>query len=271
MFKLSHLLKRLLRRKKQTAADDVDSANVTQPVAATGFDFDTLPSRYQAYGILYNAGIPLCLWCEDALEHLGVPTMTFCLFLIIPDARTQQAAEHLISAGYQKRDLPFAMSEIYQFGNIYGPPQDVPDTPPEAESKDYVGLGPKDMVDSAHPPVVLLPAREWFFELPGTIAEMDGCYPTLPQLLTGLIYKWMSLQKQDHALLLHLAVLIEYIYDYLDDVKKPGFEETLPQDTRGFHFDRLNHVARGDWETIPYQQAYMAEMEGRADKPWNSI
>lgn len=251
------------------SADDSDSAEVA-PVPVPVLDTDALPSRYRAYGILYNAGIPLCIWCEDALEHLGVPTATFCLYLVVPDARMQQAADHLVRAGYQKRELPFALNEITQFSNIYGPPQETPDRPPNVESEDDFVLDPKDSIDSRDPPVILLPDQEWFCELSGTVAEMQDCYPTLAQLLTALIYKWMAVEEQDERLLLHIAIHIEYIYEYLDAVRQPGFEESLPQRIWGFHFDRLKGLDAGDWGTVPYQKSYMAKIDGRDDEPSTS-
>lgn len=253
------------------ASADADADAEAAPTPTPVLDTDALPSRYRAYGILYNSGIPLCVWGEDALEHLGVPTATFCLYLTVPEARVREAAGQLVRAGYQKRGLPFALAKITQFGNIYGPARKEPDPPSDVDREgDYV-VDPEDRIDSLSPPVVLLPAQGWFFELPGTVSEMQDCYPTLPQLLTSLICKWMALEEQDQRLLLHIAVHIEYIYDYLDDVKRPGFEGSIPQKVRGFHFDRLNRLDAGDWASVPYQKAYMARMAGSNDEPSETL
>lgn len=96
---------------------------------------------------------------------------------------------------------------------------------------------PKDRVDCLNPPVILFPAEAWFYELPSITAKMLDCYPVLSQLLTSLTLKWLTLGKDWENLYVHGAVLMEYIYEYLHDVKKPGFEKMLPGDIRGFHSD----------------------------------
>lgn len=85
------------------------------------------------------------------------------------------------------------------------------------------------------PPVVLLPADEWFFDLPNTMSEMTPWYPSLPEILTSIVSKFLTLEKQDP---LHefLAVLIDSIYQYSDAAWEPGFEDQLPQEIREFHF-----------------------------------
>ncbi|ROV96534.1 hypothetical protein VMCG_07779 [Cytospora schulzeri] len=67
-------------------------------------------------------------------------------------------------------------------------------------------------------------------------------------------------------LLLRISVYIEHIYDYLDAVKEPGFEESLPPKVRGFHFDRLNGLDAGEWPFIPFQKQYMAKLDGKEDE-----
>lgn len=48
----------------------------------------------------------------------------------------------------------------------------------------------------------------------------------LPHLLTASILKWLVLGGNEWRLSLHVSVMIEYVYDYVDD--KPGFEHLLP-------------------------------------------
>jgi hypothetical protein len=58
------------------------------------------PTRFAAYGVLYGAGIPACIWLEDALLQFGIPTVVFELFLLVPDV--DAAVRALISAGYRR-------------------------------------------------------------------------------------------------------------------------------------------------------------------------
>ncbi|KAG8158419.1 hypothetical protein KVR01_011541 [Diaporthe batatas] len=259
MFDSLHLLRQLCGQPKE----DSDNRNIEQQFVDTqmapAFNTNTLPSRYRAYGILCSAGIPSLIWCEDALEHLGVPTETFCLFLVVPDSLQAQASDHLMKAGYQKRDLPFALNQIPQFSNIYGPPAPSPSQLVNEEDRDNPFFDPEDNINRLYPPVILLPAMEWFVNLPETYSGMQECYPTLLQLFTSLVSKWMVLEEQDEGLRMVLAVLtsIEYIYDYLDVVKQPEFEEGLPKNLRLFHTERVNGLEPGELWLYSYQKRFL--------------
>lgn len=265
MFNSLHLLKKLCGQRKA----DTDSSNIEQdlddaqmaPVSNT----KTIPFRHRAYGILCSARIPSLIWCEDALEHLGVPTESFCLFLVVPDLLQTQASDHLMRAGYQKRQLPLAFCDIPEFSNIYGPPAKSPGQVVKAEDTVNPLVDPEDIIDPTNPPVILLPAKEWFVSLPETYSGIQDCYPTLPQLLTSLVSKWLVLGEQDDRLRLRLAVLIEYIYDYLDVVKQPEFGESLPQKIQMFHTERVNGLDPGELGAYSYQQELLKQMEGNAD------
>lgn len=257
------------------AVDTEPSEESTAPV----LDTSTLALRYRAYGILYCADIPVCVWFEDALEHLGVPTETFCLYLLVPAAQLQQAADHLVNDGqYSKRRLPFPLDRISHFENIYAPPVHESSAPPNSltfpDGEEYVP-DLDNQIDSFNPPVILLPAEAWFYQLPNTTAEMLDCYPTLPQLLTSLILKWLTLEDDQEDLSLHVSVMIFYAYEYLEDVKKPGFENLLPEKIRRFHSDVINgrdpgELQMGIWTCQKYYRDEMKESlrrEAKQDTP----
>lgn len=274
-----YYLKRLCGRQKPADMDGVNDTDPSEESTAPVLDTSTLALRYRAYGILYCAGIPLCVWFEDALEHLGVPTELFCLYLLVSTAQLQQAAEHLVNDGqYIKTRLPFPLDRISHFENIYAPPvrKDLP--PPNAlifpNGEEHV-LDPDDRVDSLNPSVILLPAEAWFYKLPNTTAEMLDCYPSLPQLVTSLILKWLSLGDDEENLSVHVAVMIEYAYEYLEDVKRPGFGTLLPEKTRRLHSDIVNgrdpgELQMGIWSCQKYYQDEMKKSrsaEAKRDMP----
>jgi len=66
---------------------------------------------------------------------------------------------------------------------------------------------------------------------------MMDWFPTLPQRLTALIAKWLNSEENDSDLRLRLAVFLGYIYESLDTVKAPGFEQNLPRSLWPFHSD----------------------------------
>lgn len=265
MFDPVCLLKQLCGRRATAGAHDEAEQVAEAAEAAPVSDDDSLASRYQACGILCRAGIPLCIWFEDALERFGVPTMTFCLFLVVPGPQLAQAANHLERAGYKKRAPTLALSDIPQFENIYGPepPRQAADLVAEPESQ-AGDVSPVDsdieLVDSSHPPVILLSADEWFYELPQTVAETQDCFPTLPRFLTSLVSKWLALTEDDDLLRVRLAVQIEYIYSYVDEVKQPGFENNLSQHLRGFHLDGVNATEPRELETLATQKRYLEQI-----------
>lgn len=276
MFNSFYYLSRLCGRRNTADEDKVINTHPSEESSSITpvLDSSTLALRYRAYGILYCAGIPLCVWFEDALEHLGVPTETFCLYLLVPAAQLQQAADHLLNDGqYSKRQLPFALERISHFSNIYAPPARETLRPPGpvlfSDGSQYLP-DPNDIVDSLNPPVILLPAEEWFYELPPTSAEILDCYPTLPQILASLILRWLA--DNEESLSLCVSVMIEYIYEYLGNVKKPGFEDLLPEKVRKFHLDMIHgrdpsgDLQLGIWSCHQY---YRDEME-KSPTAWES-
>jgi hypothetical protein len=201
-----------------------------------------LPLRYTACELLYNAGIPAAIWLEDALSYYGVPALVFDLFLLVPDVNA--AAHVLVRSGYKRGQLSLALRDIPQFDNLYTPPQTTSTT-----HEDH------DSVAGAN--VVLLPAKEWFHQLPATAEAVTDWFPTLPQLLTALIRKWLSLEEQEEDLRLRVAIFLGYIYSYVDAVKAPGFELQLPREYRVFHSDQLQGINTGDLDMFRCQQHYL--------------
>ncbi|KAH8905434.1 hypothetical protein BR93DRAFT_795567 [Coniochaeta sp. PMI_546] len=205
--------------------------------------------RFASCDILYSAGIPFCIWSEDALSHVGVPTIVFELFLLVPDV--DLAAQKLVDAGYERRGPPLAYEPIPQFHNLFAPAQS---SKHSAAPEDEEVWG---FIDSADTPVALLPAKDWFYDLPEKPEDMTDWYPTLDQLLVALIAKWLDLDAQESTLRLRIAVFIGYIYHYLDAVKEQGFENKIPRQYWRFHFDQVQGTTAGDIGTAQCQMDYL--------------
>lgn len=201
--------------------------------------------RYRACELLYKAGIPAAIWLEDALSYHGVPTVVFDLYLLVPDV--DAAAQVLVRSGYKRGQLCLALSDIRQFDNLYTPPE-----PPQTTSTTHDN---HDSVTGTN--VVLLPAKEWFYQLPNTAGAVTDWFPTLPQLFTALVQKWLSLERQEEDLRLRITVFIGYIYSYVGAVKAPGFELQLPRGIRVFHSDQLQNINAEYLDTFRCQQHYL--------------
>ena len=170
--------------------------------------------------------------------------MVFELFLLVPDV--DLAAQALIRAGYEKKELCLDYSRIPQFDNLFAPAR----TETQNPATDIASFDP------ANNSVILLPTQNWFYNLPARPEDIVDWFPTLPQLLTSLIAKWLDLGKQDWALRLHVAVHIGYIYGYIGAVKKPGFEQQLPQKYLQFHLDQVKGIRTADLGAFRCQEYY---------------
>lgn len=148
----------------------------------------TFTARFAACDVLARAGIPSCIWLEDALSNLGVPTEVFELFLLVPD--TGLAARALMSAGYERQEPSLALTPIPQFNNLFTPQETGNHSP--AMDSDWTFEVP----DAIRTSVILLPAKEWFYDLPESLECMTAWFPTFSQLLTALIAKWLNLNDQ---------------------------------------------------------------------------
>lgn len=67
---------------------------------------ENLP-RFAACSVLYKAGIPVCIWLEDALAQLGVPTLVFDLFLLVRSG-----------SGFDKGGIPSQRTESRHLGHL---------------------------------------------------------------------------------------------------------------------------------------------------------
>ncbi|OAA62745.1 hypothetical protein SPI_04285 [Niveomyces insectorum RCEF 264] len=207
-------------------------------------------ARYAACNTLHTAGIPVCIWLEDALGHLGVPTLAFELYLLVHDVAA--ATQILLESGYQRGKPSLAIESIPQFHNLFTLPRHEISGSPTSSEPD----------DSEQPSVILLPAAEWFYKLPERIENMADWFPTLPGIYSALVAKWLSLNEDEHALRLRIAVFIGYIYEYLDDtIRSPGFEQQLPAKYGQFHRDQLRGINTADLGTFKCQQHYLKNIE----------
>lgn len=168
--------------------------------------------------------------------------MVFDLFLLVTDV--DAAAQKLLDAGYQSRELPLALSTIPQFNNRFAPMQNS-DCNIDADNDEA-----REYLDPTMTPVILLPAKDWFYDLPAKPEDVTDWFPTLAQLLVGLIARWSALDVEDWALRLRIAVFIGYIYEYVDAVKKPGFEKSLPQEYSTFTLIKSKESTQRTWEPL---------------------
>lgn len=210
-----------MRRSSHEAADETTNA---------------LPIRYDACSIIWYADIPACVWGEDALAHLGVPTIVFGLFLIVPDV--EAAAEKLKDEGYILGERPLAYKRKPEFSNYYLPPHD-----------DNANRGSQTIDDESteKPDVILLQASDWFWKLPASTSDVTDWFPELPAFLVAMFDKLLDLDpEEEFGLSLHLAIWIGYIYEYVDEVKEPNFQERIPPEYRQLHSDTLqDNVGEG--------------------------
>lgn len=192
--------------------------------------------RFASCGILFGAGIPACVWFEDALSNVGVPTMVFDLFLVVADV--ELAAQKLMDAGYQRTEPTLALRPISLFSNRFAPPMQTS--------------------DDGTTPLVLLPAEDWLYDLPATTDDMTDWFPPLAHLLAALIAKWLDLDAQESMLRLRIAIFIGYIYEHVKAVRQPGFEDALPRKYWTFHFDQVQGINAGDLGTTRCQMHYLS-------------
>jgi hypothetical protein len=139
--------------------------------------------RFAACDVLARAGIPSCIWLEDALSNLGVPALVFEHFLLVSD--TGLAARALMSAGYERQEPCLALRPISQFNNLFAPQKTGNHSPAMDSDRIF------EVLDVTRTSVILLPAKEWFYDLPESLECMTAWFPTLSQLLTALIAKWL--------------------------------------------------------------------------------
>jgi hypothetical protein len=206
--------------------------------------------RFAACSILHDAAIPYCIWGEDILSAYGVPTVVFDLFLLASDP--EKAAAKLIEAGYTRKEPNARFSDIPQFSNRLGPAT--------SSKGDRISVD-NSLVFESHDPymteVVLLPAKEWFYDLPDrNVGDTAQWKPPLTKLLDSLMAKWFDLDDSDSGLRSHIAFFIVYIYHYVKEVKEPEFHKGLLKEHWQLHFDLAAGIAGDELDSSRCQQHY---------------
>lgn len=213
-----------------------------------------LPIRYDACSILWHADIPARVWGEDALANLGVPTIVFGLFLIVPDV--EAAAEKLKDKGYIHGERPLAYIDIPEFNNYYLPPCNNADSGTQTLD---------DGEPSEKPNVILLQASDWFWNLPASSSDITDWFPQLPAFLVAMLDKLLDLDLEDEfGLILHLSIWIGYVYLYVAEVNEPNFLERIPSRYRQLHSDALQDSARGSLREPETRKYYQELIRGSA-------
>ncbi|KAI9771785.1 MAG: hypothetical protein M1840_001555 [Geoglossum simile] len=194
--------------------------------------------RFAACSILHDAAIPYCIWGEDILYAYGVPTVVFDLFLLASDP--EKAAAKLIEVGYVGRNPMHGPATSSEGDRI-----------PADESRVFESYDPYMTV------VVLLPAKEWFYDLPDrNVGDMAQWKPPLTKLLDSLMAKWFDLDDSDFNLRSHVSIFIGYIYHYVKEVKGPGFEKGLLREHWQLHFDLAAEITGSELDSSRCQQHY---------------
>jgi hypothetical protein len=207
--------------------------------------------RYAACGILSDAGVTYCIWAEDTLLSYGVPTVTFDLFLLVRDPN--EAAEILKAAGYVREKPNPRYLNISQFSDRFGP-----ERPSEPTNEPREGSELYESADPALNAVILLPAKQWNYELPHDAPILDKSVPPLPKFLDALIMTWLDVPNVEWPFRMHIATHIGYIYYYVEGVKAPRFEEGLRKEHRQFHFDQLAGIYSDELISSRCQSHYQA-------------
>lgn len=190
-------------------------------------------ARLRAPRFLRSHGIPCVLWFEDAVQHYGVPTGLFDLYLVVPDL--EASAKVLEAQGWKRvqQDLGRIMNSEVES------PQIRLRTPTEGEYD---------------PEVVLLPAAVWsadFATHEGRYSVLDDdafFYPSLPSLVNGFIDVLLGGPDE---LRRPVSVNTSYLYLYVPLMKERSFANLLRRDNQQFHHDVLSGMRLG---TIPFLQ-----------------
>ncbi|KAL4917175.1 hypothetical protein BDW62DRAFT_88292 [Aspergillus aurantiobrunneus] len=159
----------------------------------------------------------LVIWFEGVLQYYGVPTAVFSLYILVLGINT--AADHLNQAGWTVDTRPG------QVGNADSSIQ-LPLLSPGRKTK-----------------TVLLQASDWKFllaaDFPSELALLTGesssqklLFPPLPGLLDVLIESWLDGPNDDDpkdnvALLIHLAIQFNYLYEFVPALNEPSFADRM--------------------------------------------
>jgi len=141
-------------------------------------------SRYSPCRILYEAGVPCVIWCEDALTAYDIPTIVFDLFLLVhnPESAASVLASHRFNRttpNPRLYDIPQMSDHVPLLAQMFA-----------STVHDMAELPKADDVNA--PGVILLPAKYWRCKLPWTVDEVDNFIPPLSTLLNTLINVWID-------------------------------------------------------------------------------
>jgi hypothetical protein len=224
--------------------------------------------RYNACRILYKAGVPCLIWGEDALTGYGIPTIVFDLFLLVHDP--EEAAAWLAESGFYRTKPNPRFRDIPQMSDRVPRLTQLPAANREKSFGEITELPEADDINA--PGVILLPAKQWRYNLPHTVAGIEDFIPPLATFLDRLLELWMDIPESDSKLRMHIATHIGYFYLYTKEVRNPGFEKQLRIENCQVHFDLLVNDNSVDVELMArrcqqYHRAIRDKIQRREYEP----
>lgn len=206
--------------------------------------------RFDPCDCLLRAGIPCKIWGEDVLCFYGVPTGVFDLFLLVSDPK--EASKRLVDQGYIRTTpnrrflyIPELSSQVPRLVSsaLVGKVVD-------SSSISSDTSGPLEADDTVLPGVVLLPATDWNYPLPCSVADLHELIPSLHEYFDCIVQKWMDIPINMDSLRSHLAIHIVYHSLYLDEVWTEEFEKEIRKEHRQLLFDLLADGAGGPVDLV---------------------
>ncbi|KAI1177022.1 hypothetical protein F4777DRAFT_232886 [Nemania sp. FL0916] len=199
--------------------------------------------RYAPCKILLRESIPTLIWFEDAVRRYGVPTMTFDLYLIVPDI--QHAADVLHRSGWRPKP-PSRYSFLVppcpiQYSRLVRPAPEDERNRNQGDACDSSSLEAETSVPLfEHNGTVLLSATEWKISTE-ELHEASNNYhfPPLSTLVNRLVTNWLD-APVGSQLALRLGLMLGYLYEYTSEVKTEEFKQCLELEHRQFHLDCLS-------------------------------
>ena len=206
--------------------------------------------RFDPCDCLLRVGIPCKIWGEDVLCFYGVPTGVFDLFLLVSDP--EEASKRLVDQGYIRTTpnerftyIPELSSQVPRLvaSSLAGKLM-------ESFSISSDASDPLGADDTILPGVVLLPATDWNYPLPRSVAELHELIPSLHEYFDCIVEKWMDVPANMDSLRSHLAIHIVYHSLYLDEVWTEGFEKEIRKEHRQLLYDLLADGAGGPVDLV---------------------
>lgn len=180
----------------------------------------------------------------------GVPTGVIDLFLLVSDP--EEASEQLVAQGYIRTTpnrrfthIPELSSQVPRLfsSTLVGRFMET-----SSNSSDTLEFLEAD--DTVLPGVVLLPATDWNYYLPRSVANLHELIPLLHEYFNCIVEKWMDIPMNMDSLRSHLEVHIIYHSLYLDEVWTEKFEKEIRKEHRQLLFDLLADGAGGSVNLI---------------------